>query len=40
MKRLCIAIVLLVLASSSFANSIDRRVQALLDDLAKKYLLT
>jgi TolB-like protein len=40
MKRLCIASVLLVLASSSFANSIDRRVQALLDDLAKKYLLT
>jgi TolB-like protein len=40
MKRLCIAIVLLVLALSSHANTIDRRIQALLDDLAKKYLLT
>jgi TolB-like protein len=40
MKRLCTVIILLVLALSSYANSIDRRIQALLDDLAKKYLLT
>ena len=40
MKRLSIAVVLLVLASIAYANSIDRRVQALLDDLAKKYVLT
>ena len=40
MKRLSIAVILLVVASSAYANSIDRRVQALLDDLAKKYLLT
>ena len=40
MKRLSIAVVLLVLASIAYANSIDRRIQALLDDLAKKYVLT
>ena len=40
MKRLCIAIFLLFMALSSYANAIDRRIQALLDDLAKKYLLT
>jgi TolB-like protein len=40
MKRLGIVIILLILASIAYANSIDRRVRALLDDLAKKYVLT
>ena len=40
MKRLSIAVVLLILSLSAYANSIDRRIQALLDDLAKKYVLT
>jgi len=40
MKRLGIVIILLILASIAYANSIDRRVRSLLDDLAKKYVLT
>ncbi|UCF97284.1 MAG: hypothetical protein JSV89_19235 [Spirochaetaceae bacterium] len=40
MKRLSVAIILFVVALSVCANTIDRRVQALVDDLARKYLLT
>jgi TolB-like protein len=40
MKRPSLAVVLLILTTICYANSIDRRFQALVDDLAKKYLLT
>jgi len=40
MKRLSVIIILLIFAWSAYANAVDRRVRALVDDLAKKYLLT
>jgi TolB-like protein len=40
MKRLSLSIILLIVAFNANANTIDRRLQALMDDLAKKYLLT
>jgi hypothetical protein len=40
MKRLSVIILLLILTWGAYANAVDRRVRALVDDLAKKYLLT
>jgi TolB-like protein len=40
MKRLSVIIILLIFAWAAYANSVDRRIRVLVDDLAKKYVLT
>ncbi len=40
MKRVLLALKLLAVAFSAQANSVERRIRALADDLAKKYMLT
>jgi TolB-like protein len=40
MKRLSFIIILLIFAWGAYANSVDRRIRVLVDDLAKKYVLT